>query len=287
MKKNQIITVAAVVAFVGLLLFINRHEPARVSEQQAKEAAEAKKLLEEAEGEKPTFKDQIQKRIEEMANAEKPGSNTVAPASTETAAAAPPYQVEFQCSNGTFIVEVHPEWAPIGAEQFRKVIEAGIYNEARFFRVVPGFVVQWGIPGDPEKAAEWEKRTIQDEAVTTSNVRGTITYAKSGAPNSRTSQVFINFGDNSNLDGMGFSPFGKVVKGMEVVDAIHSESREKPDQGEITNRGNAYLKEYFPKLDYIKEAKILGDVAVPAADAAPPTQEAAAPAPEPATTTQH
>jgi peptidyl-prolyl cis-trans isomerase A (cyclophilin A) len=143
--------------------------------------------------------------------------------------------------------------------------------------------VQWGIPGDPEKTAEWDKRTLMDEPVKTSNVRGTLTYAKSQAPNSRSNQVFINYGDNSNLDELGFSPIGKVVKGMDVVEKINSQYGQEPDQSQIESRGNAYLKEEYPKLDYIKEAKMLGAVATAAADA--PTKEAAAPASQPAVTT--
>ncbi len=276
MKKNQIITLVVVAAFVGLLFFINRHEPTRVSEEQAKAAAEAQKLLEQADGEKAdlTFKDAIRKRGEGLAEAAEAKGREAALAEAMAAAAKGPYQVEFQCSNGTFVVEVHPEWAPLAAAQFRTIVESGIYNEARFFRVVPGFVVQWGIPGDPEKAAEWDKRNIADELVKTPNERGTIVYAMvGGQKDTRTSQVYINLADNTQrLDHLGFAPFGKVVKGMEVVEAINAEYGQDPDQDEITSRGNAYLKEYFPKLDYIKEAKILGDVVAPSAA---PTQEAA------------
>jgi len=282
MKRNQIVTIAVVAAFIGGLLFINRHEPARVSEQQAKEAADAKKLIEQTQEQKLSLEEAIRKQAAKLRE-----STVEKPTEVMTAAAVNPYQVEFECSNGTFVVEVHPEWAPIGAEQFRKIIEAGIYNEARFFRVIPRFIVQWGIPGDPEMAAEWDKRNIQDEPVRTSNVRGTITFAKSGAPNSRTSQVFINFGDNTNLDGRGFSPFGKVVKGMEVVEKINAEHREDPDQGQITARGNAYLKEAYPKLDYIKSAKILGDVAAPAANASALSQDSTIPAGEPVATAKN
>jgi peptidyl-prolyl cis-trans isomerase A (cyclophilin A) len=284
MKKNQIITLVVVAAFVGLLFFINRHEPGRMSEEQAKAAAEAQKLLDQAETDKElTLKDAIRKQGAGVAQAAEAKERELELAKAEAAAAKGPYQVEFQCSNGTFVLEIHPEWAPLAAAQFRTIIESGIYNEARFFRVVPGFVVQWGIPGDPEKAAEWEKRNIADELVKTPNARGTIVYAMlGGQKDTRTSQVYINLVDNAQrLDHLGFAPFGKVVKGMEVVEAINAEYGQEPDQDDITTRGNAYLKEYFPKLDYIKEAKILGDVVAPSA-ASP--QEAAAEAAEPVTT---
>jgi len=121
---------------------------------------------------------------------------------------------------------------------------------------VPGFVVQFGLSGDPEKSMMWESRTIQDEPVITSNARGTITFAKSGAPNSRTTQMFINLGNNTRLDGMGFSVIGKVIEGMDVVDAINAEYGEQPQQNMVTTRGNAYLKEFFPNLDYINKATV-------------------------------
>lgn len=172
-----------------------------------------------------------------------------------------PYKVKFETSKGNFVVEVDPALAPLGAKQFKDIIQSGIYNDARFFRVVPGFVVQWGIPGSPKAAEEWEKKTILDEPVKGSNVKGTITYAKSQAPNSRSSQVFINLGDNTNLDGMGFSPFGKVVEGMEVVESINSEYGEDPDQFKIAGMGNSYLERQFPNLDYITSATIVDDTA--------------------------
>lgn len=277
MKKNQLVTLGVVALFVAAIIGVNSFQPSRISEQRKKEAEEAQKQIEEA-NKTPSNEEQTPEKT--GAASETAAANTVGLAEFAAATVAEPFQVEFQCSNGTFIVEVYPEWAPIGAEQFRQAIEAGIFNEARFFRVIPGFVVQWGIPGDPEQAAIWDKKTILDEPVKTSNVRGTITFAKSQMPNSRSSQVFINYRDNTQLDGMGFSPFGKVVKGMEVAEAINAQYREEPDQGEIQAKGNAYLKEYFPKLDYIKEAKILGSVAAPAASAPEVAQESAPATPE-------
>jgi len=181
------------------------------------------------------------------------------------ASAADSYQVEFEVvlSKGvtdTFAVDVYPDWAPLGAARFKEIIEAEIWNFARFFRVVSGFMVQWGIPGKPSVAKEWREKKIKDDKVIESNKRGTITFATSGK-DSRTTQVFINFVDNANLDGMGFSPFGKVIRGMEVVDKIFAGHGETPNQGQIQSAGNTYLKKEFPKLSYIKSAKVVGAAA--------------------------
>jgi cyclophilin family peptidyl-prolyl cis-trans isomerase len=171
-----------------------------------------------------------------------------------------PYQVKFETSKGDFIVEVTPELSPLGAEQFKEAVTAGVYDNAKFFRVLPDFVVQWGIPADPKLAAVWDKKTIQDEPVKASNVAGTITFAKSSMPNSRTSQVFINLANNEKLDGMGFSPFGKVVEGMDVVKQFYAEYGSDPSdaQQQIQAQGNAFLDRQYPKLDFIKKATIVG-----------------------------
>jgi len=166
------------------------------------------------------------------------------------------YKVKFDTSAGVFEVEVHTDWAPIGAERFYNLVKNGFYDGCRFFRVVPGFMVQFGINGDPAIQRSWVEANIQDESVKQGNARGMITFAKSGAPNSRTTQVFINFKDNSFLNRQGFAPFGKVTMGMEVVDKIYSAYGERPDQGRIQGEGNAYLTKTFPKLDYIKKATI-------------------------------
>jgi cyclophilin family peptidyl-prolyl cis-trans isomerase len=246
-KKSQVVTALIVVAFIGILIGINSVEPSRVSEQQMEESLEAQRQIEEAE----KVETSVSERLAQAARSAE--SATSEPESTE------PFQVAFECSNGTFVIEVYPEWAPIGAARFREVVEAGIWDEARFFRVLPGFVVQWGIPGDPELAKEWGEKTIKGEPVKTSNDRGTITYAMlSGDLDSRTTQVYVNLVDNAQrLDHLGFAPFGKVISGMEVVDAINSEYKQEPDQSLIESRGNAYLKEYFPNLDYIKHARII------------------------------
>jgi len=166
------------------------------------------------------------------------------------------YKAKFDTSAGVFVVEVHSDWAPNGADRFYNLVKNGFYDNCRFFRVVPGFMVQFGINGDPAVQRNWVNATIPDEPVKQGNTRGVITFAKSGAPNSRTSQVFINFKDNSFLDRQGFSSFGKVITGMEVVDKIYSGYGEQPEQGRIQAEGNAYLTKAFPKLDYIKKATI-------------------------------
>lgn len=167
------------------------------------------------------------------------------------------YQVLFETSKGNFTVEVHRDWAPNGADRFYKLIESGFYDDCRFFRVLPGFMVQWGINGDPEIQKNWVQAMIKDDPVVKSNKRGFITYAKSGQPNSRTSQIFINYADNSRLDRDGFAPFGEVIEGMDVVEAINAQYREQPDQTMIQSSGNKYLNQKFPKLDYIKQATIV------------------------------
>lgn len=171
------------------------------------------------------------------------------------------YKARFDTSKGVFVVEVHRDWAPNGADRFYNLVKNGFYDDVRFFRVISGFMVQFGINGDPKVSAPWREARIPDDPVKQSNRRGYITYAMAG-PNTRTSQVFINFGDNAALDGQGFSPFGRIVSGMNVVDALNAEYGEGaprgrgPDQGRVQMEGNAYLKKDFGKLDYVKKATI-------------------------------
>ena len=172
------------------------------------------------------------------------------------------YNAKFDTSKGAFVIEVHRDWAPRGADRFYNLVKNGFFDNARFFRVIEGFMVQFGINGDPNIAGVWRNANIKDDPVKESNRRGTITFATAG-PNTRTTQVFINFGDNAALDGQGFSPFGKVVSGMEVVDSLYSGYGEGaphgngPDQGRVQSQGNAYLEQDFPKLDFIKTATIV------------------------------
>jgi peptidyl-prolyl cis-trans isomerase A (cyclophilin A) len=176
--------------------------------------------------------------------------------------APPTYRARFETSKGDFVVQVHRDWAPMGADRFYNLVRNGYYDDVRFFRVIDGFMAQFGMNADPIVTAQWRVATIQDDPVAQSNTRGRITFAMTGQPNSRTTQVFINFGDNSNLDGMGFAPFGEIVEGMEVVDALYSGYGEGaprgagPDQGQVQARGNEYLESDFPNLDYVVRATI-------------------------------
>jgi peptidyl-prolyl cis-trans isomerase A (cyclophilin A) len=150
---------------------------------------------------------------------------------------------------------VHRSWAPKGADRFYNLVKYGFFDNCRFFRVMPNFMVQYGINGDPTIQAPWRNANLQDDPVTQSNRRGTITFANAG-PNTRTTQVFINFKDNAGLDKQGFAPFGEVVSGMEAVDKINAEYKEQPDQQIIQRQGNAYLTKSFPRLDYVRKATI-------------------------------
>jgi cyclophilin family peptidyl-prolyl cis-trans isomerase len=172
------------------------------------------------------------------------------------------FKANFDTSVGTFVIEVHRDWAPQGADRFYNLVKSGFYDGARFFRVISGFMVQFGINGDPAVNTAWRAARIPDDPVKQSNKRGYVTFAH-GGPNTRTTQVFINFGDNANLDAQGFPPFGQVTGGgMAVVDKINSEYGEGaprgrgPDQGRVQTEGNAYLMKDFPKLDHIKKATI-------------------------------
>ncbi len=179
-----------------------------------------------------------------------------------TSSAATKFRVKFETSKGDFLVEVNRDWAPRGADRFVQLVKEGFYDGVRFFRVLPGFVAQFGIHGNPATSLKWRNATIQDDPVVQSNKRGTLSFA-TGGPSTRTTQVFINFSDNSNLDGTGFSPFGEVVEGMEIVDSLYSGYGEGaprgrgPDQGRLQTEGNAYLDREFPKLDYITSARIV------------------------------
>lgn len=165
------------------------------------------------------------------------------------------FTVQFRTTAGDFAVLVHRDWAPRGAQRFYELVKSGFYDECRFFRVVSGFMVQFGINGTPATQRGWEK-SLRDDPVKQSNRRGYITFATSG-PDSRTTQVFINFVDNATLDRQGFSPFGEVIEGMENVDKINAEYGETPDQSLINVGGNTYLNAQFPKLDYIKKATVV------------------------------
>jgi peptidyl-prolyl cis-trans isomerase A (cyclophilin A) len=192
------------------------------------------------------------------------------------------YKAQFTTTKGDFIVEVHRDWAVNGADRFYNLVKNGFYTDASFFRALPGFVVQFGMNAKPAVEAVWQKANIRDDAVKQSNKKGYVVFATAG-PNTRTTQIFINLGDNSQLDSQGFAPFGMVVEGMDVVEKFYNgygDPPRGPDQGRIAAEGKAYLDKNFPQLDSIKTAKIVGEPATakPAATTKPATTTKPAPA---------
>lgn len=158
----------------------------------------------------------------------------------------------------SFTVKVTPKWSPIGAQRFKELVELSFYDDTRFFRVIPGFMAQFGLSGDPAASADWRGKPIDDDKTgLQSNRPGTITFAKTGAPNSRTTQLFINYEDNARLDGMGFTPFAEVEgDGMAVVKKLYN-CGERPNQGSIQSKGNKYLDADFPQLSKLTKVELL------------------------------
>lgn len=193
--------------------------------------------------------------------------DTLSASSSRTAATDPvapdSFRVAFETGKGRFVVQVHRAWAPLGADRFHELVRTGYYDRVKFFRVLPDFIAQFGIQGDPAINSKWE-RAIPDDPVKESNKKGTLTFA-TGGPNTRTTQLFINTRDNPRLDGMGFSAFGRVVEGMDVVEKLYNGYGEGapdgagPDQGRIEREGNAYLNKDFPRLDSIVSARVIKD----------------------------
>ena len=182
-----------------------------------------------------------------------------APAPTPTVTAPAEFKVRLETSKGPIVIQLHRDWAPNGVDRFFQLVEEGYYSDVRFFRVVPGFVVQFGMNGDPATNARAVMQQIMDDPVKQSNKRGIVTFAKSDRPNSRTTQIFINLADNAALDQMAFAPIGEVVEGMSVVDALYSGYGDQPTgrQPEIATGGNEFLKANYPKLDFIRSAKVV------------------------------
>lgn len=172
------------------------------------------------------------------------------------------FRVKFETTKGPVIIELNRGWSPRGVDRFYNLVRVGFFEDIAFFRVLDGFVAQFGISGNPSITSTWTNAIIQDDPVKTSNLRGTLTFA-TGGPNTRTTQLFINLVDNANLDRSGFSPIGKIVEGMEAVDALYSGYGEGapmgpgPSQGLISSQGNSYLRQKFPNLDYIKSASLV------------------------------
>jgi peptidyl-prolyl cis-trans isomerase A (cyclophilin A) len=166
------------------------------------------------------------------------------------------YKARFDTTKGAFVVEVHREWAPLGADRFFNLVKNGFFDDGRMFRVIPGFMVQFGINGNAAVQSKWLDANLKDDPVKQSNKRGFVTFATAG-PNTRTTQVFVNYADNSRLDRQGFAPFGEVLSGMDVLDQLYSGYGEKPNAGNAyMMKGNSYVTAGFPKLDYIKKATI-------------------------------
>lgn len=183
-----------------------------------------------------------------------------APATPVVDAAPATFKVRFETSKGPIVIEAHRDWSPNGVDRFYQLVEQGFYDDVRFFRVVPGFVVQFGMHGDPAMHAKWAAQPIMDDPVVTTNRRGTVTFAKpSMPPNARTTQLFINLQDNDMLDPQGFSTIGEVVEGMSVVERLYSGYGGEPSehQPQIAAEGNAFLNRQYPKLDFIKTAKVV------------------------------
>lgn len=181
--------------------------------------------------------------------------------STMKATAPATFLVQFETTKGPFTIKVTRAWAPNGADHFYNLVRAGFFTDAAFFRVIPGFMAQFGISARPEVSRVLANANIQDDPVKESNVRGMVTFAQTSAKNSRSTQLFINYGDNSRLNADRFAPFGEVTKGMDVVDKIYSGYGEQPDQTAMTNQGKAYLDKNFPRLDHIVSATIVTDAA--------------------------
>jgi peptidyl-prolyl cis-trans isomerase A (cyclophilin A) len=200
-------------------------------------------------------------KVEPIEPVEKVGD--IMDADTSYGEAPAKFRARFETTKGNFVVELVREWAPNGVDHFYHLVRVGYYTEIAFFRAIQGFMVQFGLHGDPKINSVWSDATIMDEPVKASNTRGFVTYAKSGLPNSRSTQLFINLVDNPNLDRMGFSPIGQVVEGMSVVDSLYTGYGEGaprgrgPSQGLIHQQGNSYLKQNFPNLDYLKKVVIL------------------------------
>jgi peptidyl-prolyl cis-trans isomerase A (cyclophilin A) len=165
------------------------------------------------------------------------------------------FKARFDTSKGIIVIEVHRDWAPLGADRFYNLVKNGFYDGCRFFRVINGFMAQFGVNGDPSINTAWRGANLRDDPVKQSNKRGFVSYGNAG-PNTRTTQLFIGYRDNSYLDASAFAPFGQVVSGMDAADMLYSGYGDMPDQGRIQAEGNAYLAKSFPKLDYIKKATI-------------------------------
>lgn len=267
--KRRLMLVAVIGAIVAALFALNQWKPARLNAATIEKSAQVAERL--AEIDKEVAESVALAQADSQPAPEPPAAPEPAapPAAVAPPAAAQPkeempnvFKVRVETSKGPIVIEVHKDWAPNGAKRFYELVKMGFYNDNRFFRVVTKprpFVVQWGIPGDPKLAKEWWNKTIPDDKPKKSNEVGTVTFAAGQMPDSRTTQLFINLSANKFLDGMGFAPFGMVVEGMEVVKQFNSQYQEDVTgkQGDIVEKGNTWLDEAFPGLDYIKSMTIV------------------------------
>jgi peptidyl-prolyl cis-trans isomerase A (cyclophilin A) len=178
------------------------------------------------------------------------------------------YRARFDTSKGVFVIAVTREWAPLAADRFYNLVKNGFYDDSRFFRVLDGFMAQFGLHADAAVNSAWRTANLKDEPVVKSNTRGFVTFTRESSPNSHYTMIFINYKDNSYLDADGFAPFGEVVTGMDVVDKLYSGYGRQniPDQRRILREGNAYLLAEYPMLDYVKTATIEAGAGTPKAN---------------------
>ncbi|MBX3179781.1 MAG: peptidylprolyl isomerase [Candidatus Hydrogenedentes bacterium] len=265
--KQKVVTLLGVAAILAAIVVVRaKFDESLLTDERQRAAEAAERDLEEAA--------QISEDAALAANAPEPEADR-APVSQDLAGfseipwpdeAPEVFHVKFETTAGPFVVASHQSWAPLGHARFFELCQDDFFNDSGFFRVVPGFVVQFGLASEPKLTAQYRSANLRDDPVRKSNQRGKITFATSG-PNSRTTQLFINYGDNANLDGMGFSPFGEVVAGMENVEKINAEYGEQPRQDRITSQGTRYLRDEFPNLDFIKRAVLVEGSPAPAAEA--------------------
>lgn len=271
MKKTGAMVAAMIIAGV-VLGGLYAVQPGRMTPARVKLAMAAEEGLQEIQAVAASQQDSEDAAEEAAANDK---NDSAAKESAVPQEVPDVFRVKFECSNGSFIAEFKKEWSEAGAQRVHELVTAGFYDGARFFRVLKSprpFMAQFGIAGDPKIHAEWSEDGLVSEEVKQSNTRGKISFAMAGSapkPNwtnkTRTTQLFINYGDNSNLDSYGFAPVGEVVEGMDVVDALYGDYGEGapqgngPDQGAMRQYGNAYLEENFPNLDFIKSTTFVDE----------------------------
>lgn len=281
MKRNLVTLIGVVAIVAGIVVVrtafqqtIQTETEIEKAAQAAKNLEEAKKLTEEAEQEEAAAKAaETPSNVAEAATTDAAAATEGAPATATEAAPKPTtadafeeiawaetapetYRVKFDTTAGVFVIECNAKWSEQGSKRFYELCKMGFFDNSGFFRVVRGFMVQFGLAADPKMTAQFTNKNLRDEPVRKSNQKGLISFATSG-PHTRTTQVFINYGDNANLDQMGFTPFGEVIVGMESVEKITDQYGEQPDQGSIKQQGTEYLKQNFPNLDFINKVTLV------------------------------